>query len=119
MVTRKRGLSIIGIILLVFLISNLNGISAQNQSIQYDIHLHVFYGKGCVHCGTMLSFLEEIKDNYPTLKVHKHEVYQNNEGRELFKELSDRFNTPIEGVPTSFINDRVIVGFSNEISNTL
>jgi len=106
-------------IIMLFLLLGLNGVSSQEQIIQNDVHLHVFYGQGCLHCSSLLSFLESIEDKYPTLKVYKHEVYQDNEGRELFKELSKRFNTQIEGVPTSFINDRVIVGFSNDISETL
>jgi len=106
-------------IIMLFLLLGLNGVSSQEQIIQNDVHLHVFYGQGCLHCSSLLSFLESIEDKYPTLKVYKHEVYQDNEGRELFEELSERFNTQIEGVPTSFINDRVIVGFSNDISETL
>lgn len=108
-----------GIIIILFLLLSLNGVSSQEQIIQNDVHLHVFYGQGCLHCSSLLSFLESIEDKYPTLKVYKHEVYQDNEGRELFEKLSERFNTQIEGVPTSFINDRVIVGFSNDISETL
>jgi len=109
----------LGAIIILFLILSLNGVLAQDQSMKYEVHLHIFYGQGCPHCSSLLSFLESIEDKYPTLKVYKHEVYQDDEGRELFEELSNRFDTQIEGVPTSFINDRVIVGFSNDISKTL
>ena len=119
MESKRKCFSIIGTIFLFLLVLSLNGVYSQEQIIQNDVHLHVFYGQGCLHCSSLLSFLESIEDKYPTLKVYKHEVYQDNEGRELFKELSERFNTQIEGVPTSFINDRVIVGFSNDISETL
>jgi cytochrome c biogenesis protein CcdA/glutaredoxin len=80
-----------------------------------EIHLHMFYGQGCPHCGSLKLFLESIKNKYPTLIVHEHEVYQNQQERELFEQISENFNVPIEGVPTVFIDDRVIVGFSNAI----
>jgi glutaredoxin len=80
-----------------------------------DVHLHMFYGQGCPHCGSLKLFLESIKNKYPTLMVHEHEVYQNQQERELFEQMSENFNVPIEGVPTVFIDDRVIVGFSNAI----
>lgn len=81
--------------------------------------LHVFYGQGCPHCAALLSFLDKNKANYPTLKIYEHEVYQNDTNRKLFEELTAKFNTTIEGVPTVFIDDKVIVGFSQEIAVSL
>jgi len=75
----------------------------------------MFYGQGCLHCGSLKLFLNDIKNKYPALIIHEHEVYQNQQERELFEQMSENFNVPIEGVPTVFIDDRVIVGFSNAI----
>ena len=86
--------------------------SVNNQD---EIHLHMFYGQGCPHCGSLKLFLESIKNKYPTLIIYEHEIYQNQQERELFEQMSENFNVPIEGVPTVFIDDRVIVGFSNAI----
>ncbi len=99
----------------------LTEIRAQNQDNgKNEVYLHVFYGQGCLHCSTLLSFLNDIKeDKYPTLQIYEHEVYQNNQNRKLFEELVDKFNTKIEGVPTVFIDNKVIVGFSKEISVSL
>jgi len=98
----------------------LTAAQAQNQeNSKKEVYLHVFYGQGCPHCSSLLSFLDNAKNNYPTLKIYQHEVYQNNQARKLFEELADKFNTEIEGVPTAFINDKVIVGFSNEIAVSL
>ncbi|MBN1325705.1 cytochrome c biogenesis protein [Candidatus Falkowbacteria bacterium] len=80
-----------------------------------DIHLHMFYGQGCPHCGSLKLFLDSIKDKYSSLIIHEHEVYQNQQERELFERMSKDFNAPIEGVPTVFIDDRIFVGFSNAI----
>jgi len=86
--------------------------SVNNQD---EIHLHMFYGQGCPHCGSLKLFLESIKNKYPTLIIYEHEIYQNQQERELFEQMSENFNVPIGGVPTVFIDDRVIVGFSNAI----
>ncbi len=83
--------------------------------IPNDVHIHLFYGQGCPHCGNLRLFLEELKNKYSSLKIYEHEVYQNNTERELFEKMSKDFNTPIEGVPTVFIDNKVIVGFSNTI----
>ncbi len=110
-------LIVMAIVFIVFAVLFSKGVSAQNQvNNKKEVYLHVFYGQGCPHCSTLLSFLESIKGNYPELKIYKHEVYQNNEERELFEKMAKKFNTEIQGVPTTFINSKAVVGFSNEIS---
>jgi len=107
----------VAIVFLVFSILFSKGALAQNQNYgKKEVFLHVFYGQGCPHCSTLLSFLESIKGDYPELKIYPHEVYQNNEERELFEKMADKFNAEIEGVPTTFIDDKIIVGFDKQIS---
>jgi len=98
----------------------INYINAEENSVgPKDIHLHMFYGQGCPHCSSLKLFLESIKDRYPSLIIHEHEVYQNQQERELFEKMSANFNTPIQGVPTVFIDDKVIIGFSSTIGNSI
>lgn len=85
-------------------------ISADN-----DVNLHLFYGQGCPHCSRLRLFLDDIQPEYPTLIIHEHEVYSDDDGRELFERMSSDFNVPIQGVPTVFIDDKVIVGFTDSI----
>lgn len=81
--------------------------------------LIVFHGQGCPHCASELSFLESIKDNYPSLHITEYEVYFNAENNALFHRLSEAFNTEVHGVPTVFIDDKVIAGFSNSIGESI
>lgn len=113
-ITEKYKLIAIFFGLIILLAFFSTGVQAQNQ--ENDVYLHVFYGQGCLHCSSLISFLDDIKNNYTNLIINKYEVYQNNNNRELFKELAEKFDAEIEGVPTVFINDKVIVGFSNEVS---
>ena len=108
----------IGVIflLIIFCVLSSAKVNAQhNANGQNDIYLHMFYGQGCPHCSKLRLFLDDMENKYPSLKIYEHEVYQDNEKRELFERMSKDFNVPIEGVPTVFIDDRVIVGFSNAI----
>ncbi|MBS3108165.1 hypothetical protein J4468_04600 [Candidatus Woesearchaeota archaeon] len=97
----------------------LNGVLADGQDAQNDIHLHLFYGQGCPHCSQLRLFLDKIEPSYPRLIIHEHEVYSDDEGRELFEQVSKAFNVPIEGVPTIFIDDKVIVGFSSSLAKSI
>ncbi|MBW2995082.1 hypothetical protein KY312_01915, partial [Candidatus Woesearchaeota archaeon] len=102
------------IILLVTFLLLVNFAAAQNT-----INLHAFYGQGCPHCGGLLDFLDGIKDKYPNLNIQEHEVYFNDEERLLFEQMSASFGTEIGGVPTVFIDDKVIVGFNNAIGESI
>ena len=95
-------------------------INAQDAPLNLnEAHLHMFYGQGCPHCGSLKLFLDDIKPKYPSLVIYEHEIYQNQKERELFEAMSNSFNVPIQGVPTVFIDDKVIVGFSNTIGESI
>lgn len=94
------------------------GIETTNTEIN-TVDLHMFYGQGCPHCSKLRLFLEEMQSEYPSLVVHEHEVYHNQDGRELFEEMANNYGREIGGVPTVFIDDKVIVGFSNELGKNI
>ncbi len=112
------------IIALMLILSTFIVLANEDQGIDINsdnntVHLHMFYGQGCPHCSKLRLFLDEMENNYPTLKVYEHEVYQDDDGRALFERMSEDFNTAIEGVPTVFVDDKVIVGFSNTIGESI
>lgn len=83
------------------------------------VDVYVFYGKGCPHCNRVLDFLDSIKSSYPSMNIVEHEIYFNEESRLLFWQMADAFNVEIGGVPTIFIDEKVIVGFDNAIARLL
>lgn len=91
---------------------------AQEES-QDKVDLLFFYGRGCPHCGQMESFLEQMQNTYPDLDVIEYETYFNHDNAVFFQEIAKAFDHEIQGVPTAFINGRVVVGFSNSISTQL
>ncbi|MBT3690656.1 hypothetical protein HOG16_00230 [Candidatus Woesearchaeota archaeon] len=74
-----------------------------------------FYGQGCPHCAEASSFLQDMQSEYPSLEVQEYEIYFNQENRELFKNIANSYGSEIQGVPTTFINDKSFIGFSGNI----
>ncbi|MEA3378231.1 MAG: cytochrome c biogenesis protein CcdA [Nanoarchaeota archaeon] len=99
----------VGLVLFLFLL-NSSVINAAE-----DVELYAFYGQACPHCSKMLNFFESIEKDYPTLKIFEKETYFDQANRELFEDMAEAFDTQIEGVPTMFIDERVIVGFSDNL----
>jgi len=84
-----------------------------------DVDLVVFYGQGCPHCADEEIFLEELVEKYPKLHVIKYEVYSNQTSREIFQKFSNAFGTEIKGVPTTFIDRKVLIGFTEKIGESI
>jgi len=114
-------------ILLFFVISlsvlSVPSLADEVNTEDYIVKLYIFYGRGCPHCSELLNFIGDIEDKYPSLEIKEFEIYFNDDNRELFSEMSESFNTTIQGVPTVFVDDEVIVGFSpalgKKIENTI
>lgn len=81
--------------------------------------LVIFYGQGCPHCASLKNYLDETSPNYPNISVKEYEVYFNAENRQLFQKMSHSYGREIPGVPTTFINGKMIVGFSSNIASQL
>lgn len=81
--------------------------------------LYEFYGEGCPHCAQLNSVLEEHAGNYPLLKINRYEIYHNQNNQRLFEYLAESYGANVQGVPTVFINDKVIVGFNDNIKESI
>jgi len=86
---------------------------------QEKVEMYFFYGQGCPHCAAAEPFIEELEQKYPELEVHRYEVYFNEENRQLFQKIAIAYGEEIKGVPTFFIDKKVIVGYSQEIAKQI
>ena len=107
------------LLIILLLIFTTTFVFADNSSQNNVVHLHLFYGEGCPHCEHAKMFFEDIIEEYPSLLIYEHEVYKDHVGRELFENMSYNYGTEINGVPTIFIDDKVIVGFSNKLGENI
>ena len=92
---------------------------AAEQEGNNEVVLFMFYGQGCPHCGKMELFLNDLEGKYPTLKIERYEIYNNQENRALFENISKAYDTEIVGVPAVFIDNKVVFGFSNSIGSSI
>ncbi|MFC1722622.1 cytochrome c biogenesis protein CcdA [Nanoarchaeota archaeon] len=99
-------------LLLVMLCAFSAGVAAETVDIFF------FYGKGCPHCNRAEVFFEEMNEKYD-LNVTLYETYSDPAGRDAFEKMTKAFGTEIKGVPTIFIDGKVIVGFSDSIAQTV
>ena len=97
----------------VFLLfSQSNFVYAANQ-----VDIYFFGGDGCPHCAKEEIFLDQLEEQYPTVSVHRFEVWHNSDNRELLKETAQKLGIEVSGVPFTVIGKRYFVGFSEEITN--
>jgi cytochrome c biogenesis protein CcdA/glutaredoxin len=113
----KKGVLILLLVISIAL-SAISLVLADNKSSDETV-LHIFYGKGCSHCGSALEFLDSLVKKDPSLIIEKHETYFNSEERELFEQITYTYGEKIEGVPTIFIGNKIFVGFSNSIGDSI
>lgn len=81
--------------------------------------IYFFWGDGCPHCANEKPFLERLEQDYPQLEVKSYETWYNRENAELFSDMSEAFGTSIGGVPTTFLDDKVWIGYSESIATEI
>jgi cytochrome c biogenesis protein CcdA/glutaredoxin len=77
------------------------------------VTLVLFHGEGCPHCAAERAFLDELSATHPTLRVESHEVWYDEQGRQLLVATADRLGFEPTGVPVTVIGDRVWIGFDD------
>jgi len=89
----------------------------QNASAQNIVNAYVFYGEGCPHCAKERTLLSSIQEKYAdNVKVYEYEVYNNPNNIKLLKDVAQKLNISVDGVPFLIIGDRDYVGFSDSTS---
>jgi cytochrome c biogenesis protein CcdA len=105
-------------LLLVIFIAGVPGATAHAETGQ-AVDLVFFYGRGCPHCAAMKQFLDTMQAKHPQLRVRDYEVYFDGENARLFERVADAYHFKIAGVPTIFLGNNAITGFSDEMAPML
>jgi cytochrome c biogenesis protein CcdA/glutaredoxin len=93
---------------------------AESTDPQPDpVELVLFWGDGCPHCEAERAFLRELRSDYPELVVAEYEVWGNAANRQLFVETAAAAGVVPRAVPTTFIGDRVWIGFSSATADEI
>jgi thiol-disulfide isomerase/thioredoxin len=84
-----------------------------------DVELTFFWGDGCRYCAAEHDFLDALSAEFPRLVIVDYEVWRHPENVPLFLEMAARFGVEASAVPTTFLGERVWVGFSDRIGSEI
>jgi cytochrome c biogenesis protein CcdA len=84
-----------------------------------NVTLDMFYGIGCPHCAAAEPVIEQFEAKYPSLHVNRYEVYENQTNRDLLVARATALGQDVGGIPTFFLNDTMVVGYSDAIGADL
>ncbi len=111
-------ISLILILSLIFL--SINSTVAENKKDnKKSVVLYLFWREGCPHCEKEKEFLYSIKKKYPKLEIRDYEVISNLASRELLMTMSKSYGINPSGVPVTFVGDKGIVGFDEEVARQI
>lgn len=98
--------------LIVFALLVMANACGAQQASKETINMYFFWGQGCSHCEEMKPFIQELQNTYPQLSVKSLETFKNAENNRFFKEMVKAYNKSSDGVPGTFIGDRMFEGYS-------
>jgi len=102
--------------LLVFLffliLFPINSVFAEDK-----VKIDLFWSFGCPHCEHEIAFFEELLENEEyknKISFNKYEVSRNSDNSYLLRNMADKINVQVKGVPATFINEEIFIsGFLN------
>jgi glutaredoxin len=79
--------------------------------------IEVFVRDGCPHCAKAEEFLHKLQQERPGLQIVYYNINQNPEYLQRLKQIAQKVHNPSLRVPAFYLNDQLIVGYSDEMSN--
>ena len=80
---------------------------------QFESDLEVFVRQGCPHCEKAKTYLAELKQRYPQLKVTVRDIGQDPQALLRLKTLAAKFDVTQLGVPAFYVRGELVVGFQS------
>jgi glutaredoxin len=78
------------------------------------IVVYLFWGRGCPHCENEKSFLADRQRENPVLEVRSYEVWYDKKNAGLLASMLQARGMQSSGVPVTFIDDQMLVGFTGQ-----
>ena len=102
----KRVKQILIVIILLLVLIPIPKVNAKEK-----LNLYLFWGDGCPHCALEKEYLEDLKKEYKKLNVIQYEVWYNEENNTFLKQIAEKTNKSLTGVPVTIIGQTIITGF--------
>jgi thiol-disulfide isomerase/thioredoxin len=85
-------------------------LAAQAVADAEPVVVRYFYGDGCPYCALQARELDAWEQRFD-VEIHRYEVWNDAGNRALFQQLATAYGVEANGVPATFIGDRVWIGF--------
>ncbi len=79
------------------------------------VELVLFWGDGCPHCAEEKEWLAEAVQEHPDLEVTEHEVWYDEDNRQLLIDTAARLGFEPTGVPVTVIGEQHWIGWSDGV----
>lgn len=84
-----------------------------------DIDIYLFHSSTCQHCQAEIKYLNELKNEYPTIELHLYETFQNKENDKLMQDIKQKLNIKNNQVPFTIIGTTYYIGFEDSIKESI
>ncbi|MCK5460341.1 hypothetical protein KAI52_04445, partial [Candidatus Parcubacteria bacterium] len=81
---------------------------------EQGITVYFFWSHGCPHCEKEKEFLKKMEREYPQIAVFDFEVSQSRENIELLKNIGNKLQIDIKGVPFTVVGKKYLMGWFNK-----
>ncbi len=78
-----------------------------------------FYGEGCPHCAKEKTFLKELQEEYPDIKIDYYETWYNEENSDLLKKVKESFSEYHSYVPYTVIGNKTWTGYQETVESEI
>lgn len=102
----KKLLIIFCAFLLLFFLSE--PVLAQEERV---VNIYFFWARGCPHCAREKAFLESLKEKYDNIEIKSFEIGVREENIKLLKEVGEKLQVDVSGVPFTVIGKYHFTGF--------
>jgi thiol-disulfide isomerase/thioredoxin len=85
-----------------------------SSPVQKRFTVYFFWGDGCPHCADEKPFLESLQLRHPGMDIRSYEVWHDKQNAALLASMSRAYNNSISGVPMTFVDRKVFVGFTEQ-----
>lgn len=81
--------------------------------------VYFFWGEGCPHCVEEKPFLEALQQRHLGMDIRSYEVWHDKQNAALLADLFRAYQNSLSGVPMTFVDRKVFVGFTEQTGRQL
>jgi len=85
-----------------------------SRPLKRKFTVYFFWGDGCPHCADEKPFLDKLQQRHPGMDIRSYEVWHDKQNSALLAGMSRAYHNSISGVPMTFVDQKVFVGFTEQ-----